>query len=212
MPRCTLTELEIVEGLRNPEQHDQTLRCLYTDSEAWTDFNQFVGVNRWVRFMTKLLFLKKLQPDEKREAYNDAWIKFDRDIRYPRYNYQLSSWRGFFKQCTKEVWRSYNRNNKIEIDHNRELTEKDISINPIEERDGNQFSLNQMKKMFLHLGPMGEKGLEIYLLILQGYGYPEMADQLGVSQDTIRQRKAAVDRRFLEVYNIELPSITQLRD
>jgi len=209
MAKCTLPEEQIIEGLRDPQQRDATMRCIYMDDTIRQDFRNYVGASRLI-FLKNLIFVTKLKQEEIPEAYHDTLIKFEDRIRSNKY--VLGNWRGFFKQCAKEVWRDYNRKGQKAIDAVREPQDYDTSINPISEEDTQKEKLVQMEQMFFSLGETGRMGWEIYSLAREGYGYAEMAQQLNVAEATLRQRKTACDRRFRKVYNIELPSITRLRD
>lgn len=200
MPRCTLTELEIVEGLRNPEHSNTVFQCLYDDDVLWNDFRRFVGRSKFIRWKPKWIWVTKIPQDTIKSVYGQALLLFRANIVREGFVFRDGvHWRAYFKGISKGIWIEYNRKEQ----QNSRLQTLDDNVAPqFHTDDTDPFEVNanirkQLEKLFRPMGDGWQLCLTIFLRKCAKIADEAVARELGIpSAGALRQRRRVCRDHF----------------
>lgn len=182
MPKCTLTETEIIMGLRSTEESDRTKTslCLYKDDNINRSVKGYVQNHggTW---------------QQAQEVFDYAFLRFDvrvRDGRYPDANLTENNWRKTLAGIGYHAW-DYGDYGQINMRSYDEWKDAYDPIEPISEQD----YPSKIEYLFNMLDLCGSNCRFIFEKQLEGYDLKEIAElltqKLGrpISHDNVRTQK-----------------------
>ena len=192
MPKCTLTEDEIVQGLRNDDDlaKTRTEYILFKDDEVNRSVKGYVQNKGGTWHQAQLVF-----------AY--AFETFTAKVRigkYPSTEIQENDWRKTMSGIGYFAWDKKNYGQRSNQDGGETLLGEEalqnISIDPFEEKDVEdfqKFKYNQLMSHFSNCGrfPAGQCKFIMENHYINDWHDDEIAEALSVTRRTIINRKQA---------------------
>jgi hypothetical protein len=192
MPRCNLTEQEIIDGLRDETRRDGTARMLYYDDEVRNAVFGYV-INRGG------------DKEKAVRVFNYAFETFDRHVRQGKYPQREgeNNWRRYLSNIGYNAWdwKSYDRSPTEHFVFESLENAYDIGIEPLNEMEEVEF----WEKIKVMLEACGVWCYRIFKMAAEGYSDREITEQMRIDEPvlneaTLRQRKTSCRRRFMELF------------